>query len=143
MTKTFFDKQIERLKVRFGPKHFDAEFQKLASEEVSKMSDDRFAWVVSTWIGSRKPTDPPRIAEFKEARLAEEKSKKQTTLERAARVFEARNGRSPLEILEPHVGKVESVMEAIEVRRLQIMRERDANPNYDPMQDPKWKKGAT
>lgn len=74
MTQTFFVTQMERLKRRFGEKHFDAEFVRLASNEVGKMSERAFERTVDIWIGNRKIHDPPLMALFIEARCAEEKS---------------------------------------------------------------------
>lgn len=139
MTQETFKVQIERLKVRFGERHFDGEFIRLAWQEVKEMETSRFVWNVNTWLGSRKPSQPPMLAEFKEAMSAYEKSIKKTTIERVAKNYQDRTDTCPLKSLEPYVGRVSSVTEAIEVRRLQIMREKDKNPNYDPLKDPKWK----
>jgi hypothetical protein len=139
MTEEFFKAQLARLRTRFGEKSFDNEFSRLAWFEVRDMSDARFAWQVNTWIGSRRPSDAPMLAEFKESKLAEKKARKANTSERAATMMQAPVSKSALEILRPLVGNVASIAEAIEVRRLQILRERETNPDYDPMSDRKWR----
>lgn len=73
MNEQFFREQIGRLKTRFGDRAFDAEFVKLVALEVNTMSEQAFSRTVGTFIGSRKHTDPPRLSEFREARLREEK----------------------------------------------------------------------
>lgn len=73
MTQSEFFVQIERLKTHFGQKNFTPEFVKLLAREVSMISDYNFTVTVNTWIGSRRVTNPPLLAEFIEARLAHNK----------------------------------------------------------------------
>lgn len=128
MTREIFYQQIDRLKIRFGAKHFDTEFVRLACEKVLSMSDARFIWQVNTWIGSKRPSDPPMLAEFEEARLAEEKLKLKNDAIVAARAFEARKVKPLRDLLKPHFGYVESVGEAVEIARLNLIRKRDDDP---------------
>jgi len=80
MDQDIFKSEIKRLRVRFGDRAFDAEMTKLVWDEVSTMSADGFHKYVSTLIGHRGPFDPPLLAEFREARLFEERNnlKKET-----------------------------------------------------------------
>lgn len=74
MTEISFLAQIDRLKTRFGPKSFDAEFTKLLAKEVAIVPEDFFRGVVDTWIGMRKTSNPPLLVDFRECRLAWQKS---------------------------------------------------------------------
>ncbi len=137
--------QINRLKSRFGDKAFDDEFVKLAKAEFVPMADGNVIRAVDVWIGSRPANRPPLIADFREARLAEAKVRIDYAASEAMRGFE-RGPRGSIEsfrrIMRPLVGHVESVAEAIEIRKIQIRAEKAKNPNYDPMTDPKWTGGA-
>lgn len=138
MTDSFFRQQMGRLQGRFGAKAFDNEFVKLAWGEVQPMTEDGFRRFCNITIGTRPHNRPPLLTEFREAMLAELKAQRQTTLADVARNFEKRNGKSVLEILKPFVGQVRNVAEAVEVRTLQIIREKAKNSNYDPMCDRSW-----
>lgn len=127
MTEIFFLSQIDRLKRRFGEKHFDMEFVKLASFEAHKMSDEWFQRAVDAWVGSRSVSKPPLIAEFKEAKLKEEKYRLDNITKEAARSLDlpAQND-SLKKILKDQFGGTTSVKEAIEWIQLQNrLREAD------------------
>ncbi len=118
MTEIFFITQIDRLKRRFGEKHFDIEFTKLAAIEVRSMSEMGLQRAVDVWIGSRPNHKAPLLSEFREARLNEERF----TLERNARgaiqAIDAPASRGLKNILEEQYGNVTSVVEAIEYVKL-------------------------
>lgn len=131
--------QINRLKSRFGEKAFDDEFVKLATRELMAMVDANVIRSIDLWIGNRPHNRPPLLADFREARLAEAKVKFEYSARESMRAFESRRlGKSAIEMLKPLVGRVSSVAEAVEVRRLQIQAEMAKNPDYDPMCDEKW-----
>jgi hypothetical protein len=116
MNMSFFKGQMERLQRRFGEKHFDAEFQKLAQYEVGKMSESGFQKIVDIWIGNRKPHDPPLMANFVEARLAEEKNNLSRVTNGALNVVKAHDGLKG--ILKNQFNGVLSVNDAVELQRM-------------------------
>lgn len=73
MTRQFFETQVSRLVRRFGDRAFDPEFVALVADEVKDLPAEAFKLVVDTWIGNRRPHDPPMRADFVEARLAHAK----------------------------------------------------------------------
>lgn len=133
--------QINRLKSRFGDKAFDSEFVILAAREFAPMAEGNVIRAVDVWVGNRPANRPPLITDFRDARLAEAKVRVDYAATEAMRGFE-RGPKGSIEsfrrIMRPLVGHVESVAEAIEIRKHQIRIEKAKNPNYDPMTDPKW-----
>jgi hypothetical protein len=128
MTLLEFKHQTNRLRIRFGEKHFDEEFLKLVWREVSDMSAHGYQRFCDVLIGSRTANKPPLLSEFREARLSEQKIKFQNDL-RGAQNFLERE--APLEIrkhlktiLSKEFGGVESVSEALEVARTKLRIER-------------------
>lgn len=75
MNQEFFKVQWDRLVSRFGDRAMDQELMRLVAIEVGTMSQEAFRHSVDTWIGHRPHTKPPLLAEFREARLAEEKAR--------------------------------------------------------------------
>lgn len=141
MNQDVFKYQMQRLKTRFGDKHFDNEFVSLAWLEVKSMVPANFIRSIDLWIGNRPHNRPPLLAEFKEARLAEEKVRVSYAATEAMRNFErpgARTLESFQRVMKPLVGHVNSVKEAVEIRRIQIQAKRAKDPSYDPMTDPEW-----
>lgn len=88
MDESFFRTQIARFRSRFGDKAFDNEFAKLVAREVYDISEQDFLRVVDVMIGSRKHTDAPRLAEFREARIACDKRRFESEVRGAANVLE-------------------------------------------------------
>lgn len=121
MTQAFFITQMDRLKRRFGEKNFDAEFMRLASHEVSKMSEQAFQKAVDIWIGNRKTHDYPLIANFTEARLAEEKRELGLVAWQAAKAMTSGSvDKEGLKrILKEEFGGCLTVADAIEYTRMQ------------------------
>ncbi len=111
-----FAKQMQRLQTRFGPKAFDAEFVDLVWREVKDMGEQAFTRFVDVMIGSRAPTKPPLLSEFREARLAEHKRSFDNEVRGAARTM----AKPITEVLRPAFGGVASVKEAFEIARLRL-----------------------
>lgn len=132
MIQEVFNKQIDRLKVRFNEKHFDLEFTRLAWLEVKAMSESRFIWQVNTWLGSKPVNKPPMMAEFTEARLAEEKLKRSGEAAAASRAFHSRDTKPISEVLKPHFGQVTSIQEALEIARMKIRTQNGEDPGGGP-----------
>lgn len=116
MTREFFLHQIERLKIRFGAKSFDPEFIRILGLEIASLSDEFFRRTVDTWIGTRKNNNPPLLTDFREARLAHEKTKFTQEVSGAARTFEYKPFK---DIMRKHYN-VDSLSEAIELERLRL-----------------------
>lgn len=131
MTEVFFVTQIDRLKRRFGEKHFDVEFMKLASFEVAKMSEMGFRRAVDVWIGSRSHNKPPLLSEFREAKLNEDKQKLSSDANYANEVFNSGWHSGLNKILREQYGNVTSVNEAVELVRLKtILKENNEDQNH-------------
>lgn len=119
MTEIFFVSQIERLKRRFGEKHFDIEFIKLVSHEARAMSDTGFQRAVDIWIGSRTHLKPPLLSEFREAKLNEERIRLENTIRGANTVLSHPAKQEGLKrILKEQYAGVSSVTEAVDLIKL-------------------------
>lgn len=115
MTPAEFTSQWQRLINRFGGKCMDAELQRLALFEVKDMAAASFTRACDVWIGSRKHTDPPRMAEFREAAARENKREFEQTVRSALHAFEAR---AIPEILAAHgYTGCKTLFEAVQVER--------------------------
>jgi hypothetical protein len=130
MTEAQFKNQIQRLRVRFGDKNFDAEFIQLIWREVYDMSEQAFVRTVDVFIGTRPTTKPPLLTEFKEARLKEQKQKFEQDL-RGATQFLDRKAPEEMKaklklVLKGEFGGVENVKEALAVAKYKL------NPEQDP-----------
>lgn len=132
MKSEFFVAQMNRLKDRFGDKAMNKSFADLVWREVYDMSEVAFAKACDVWIGNRPHTKPPLLAEFREARMNEQKHKFQDDV-RGASYFLSR--KSPEEtrrhlklILSKDFGGVDSVSEALEVAK---HKQRIAKANND------------
>lgn len=130
MNQPFFISQIERLKSRFGFKHFDPEFVRLVANEIHDMSEHGFKRTCDVFIGSRSVNKPPLLSEFREARLNEEKYKHQpkTGAESAISWLESRTPPEQRErlklIFAQEFDGAETAAEALAVARRRI---REAN----------------
>ncbi len=112
--------QLERLKRRFGEKNFDAEFIKLVANEVRTMQPYDFIKQCDAWIGSRPPNKPPLLTDFREARLASEKTKFNFMVSDGAKVLEHPAKNDGLKkVLKEQFGNVLNVTDAIEWKRMQ------------------------
>lgn len=115
MKQTFFLEQMNRLKSRFGPKNFDIEFIKVVGIEIASVSEEFFMQTVNTWIGERKTSQPPLRSDFRDCRLAYEKTKLNTVVEKAAQTFHY----GLKDVLKKHY-KVDTLSEAMELERMKI-----------------------
>lgn len=115
MTEDFFRSQIERLRIRFGAKAFDSEFIRILGLEIAMVSDEFFRRTVDTWIGTRKNNNPPLLTDFREARIASEKSKFQVEVKKASEGFS--NGLAAVLQKAYNVG---SIQEAFELEKLKL-----------------------
>jgi hypothetical protein len=131
MTEKFFMDQIARLKARFSERAFDPEFTKIVAAECITMQDRAFENLVTFLIGSRAHNSPPKIADFREGRINEEKKGFQREVIGAARSVYGNSPSSSSHELKP-IGEVlatsfpgcKSVKEALEVARLKVMVEK-------------------
>lgn len=73
MTNDCWEYQKSRLKDRFGERNFSKEFCLLVAVECKAVPDRDFVDIVNRMIGSRIPTRPPLLVDFREARLGKEK----------------------------------------------------------------------
>lgn len=113
MTEDFYLSQIKRLQIHFGAKAFNSETVKIFAREVAPVSNEFFRDQVDRWIGTKKHTEPPRLAEFKESKLAFDKRSFVADCRKASEGFN--NGLK--EVLRK-VYKVDSLKEAFEMERL-------------------------
>lgn len=121
MTLIEFRDQIERFKKRFGEKAFDEEFIKLVWREVKDMPAHAFERTADVMIGARKHTDPPRVTDFREARLNAQKNAFDREVAGAANILRHPTLSKPLaEVLKRDFGAVDSVKDALEIARLRI-----------------------
>lgn len=115
MTEAFYLVQIDRLRARFGAKAFDPEITKVLAKEVATLSEDFFRNTVSIWIGSRKNSNPPLAAEFRECKAAYDRGKLRKEVDQATRGW----GTSLREVLRVKYN-VDSLQEAFELEKLKI-----------------------
>lgn len=115
MTEDFFRLQVERLKSHFGAKAFSYEFIRILGLEVAPIGDEFFRRTVDTWIGNRRNNNPPLLVDFREARIAFEKSRFQAEVSRASDTFH----HGLKEVLRKQYN-VDSLAEAIELERLKL-----------------------
>ncbi len=134
MTQIFFLSQIDRLKRRFGEKHFDIEFIKLVGQEVNSMSDMGLQRFVDVMIGSRTHNKPPLLSEFREARLNEEKQRLSRDGQKWVEEISRPARQKGLKKILKELYGVSSVKEAIEYERLQKGL-REANETKDHGED--------
>ena len=138
MTHEVWLTQKARLIDRFGKNNFSPEFSLLVSIECRQLPDSALREIVDALIGNRKPSNPPLIQDFRDARLAFERREfdRDANGARNALDWPAKDG------LQKYLTKAfpgcKTINEAIEVRRLQVQIEKAKHPNYDPMKDPKW-----
>lgn len=116
VTEIYYLSQIERLKRRFGERHFDPEFIKLVALEAHQMSDLGFQRTVDVMIGSRTANKPPLLSDFREARRNEEKHQFDNMTRAAAQVLSLPAKTDGLKkILKEQYGNAESVNDAIDL----------------------------
>lgn len=127
-----------RLVDRFGERSFSKEFSLLVAIECRPLPDQDFVQMVNAMIGSRRPNDPPLIADFRNARHAWERRVFERDLAGAERAMDmpAKDGLK-LYLAKKFPG-CKSLNAAVEVRRLQIQVQKADDHNYDPMCDRKW-----
>lgn len=139
MTNTCWDHQKSRLIDRFGKNNFSSEFSLLVAIECRSIPDHVFVDMVGAMIGARKPSDPPLIRDFRDARLAYERREYERNLYGAARAMHSPVlSRGLQDYLGNHFPGCKTIMEAVEVRRHQIEIQRAEDPSYDPMMDERW-----
>lgn len=139
MTPEFWNHQKSRLIDRFGERNFSREFSLLVAVECNSMPDQEFLHAVSAMIGARKPSDPPLIKDFRDARLAYERR----VFERDVRGASNAMNQTPWSLgLRAYLAKefpgCKTINEAVEVRKMQIQIRQAEESNYDPMRDVKW-----
>lgn len=119
--------QIDRLIVKW-PRAFDEETVKLIKREVLEMSDADFTYMVDHFLGTRPHTRPPLMPDFREARLAIEKTRFTKTVKQAARAVEQEGERRAVkDLMAEH--KVSNLTELFELARLQKLTEPDPGPD--------------
>lgn len=101
-----FVKGIVTLQTRFGRQQFDNEMNRLIQAEVIDMTYDWWQKTCDSFIGTRKPNNPPLLTDFKEAALRTRQSSFQRNLKRPT-------------------GIVDKEHKALVIERLQILREFD------------------
>lgn len=133
MTPMTFDAQMNRLQVRFGNRAIDEEFSRLVWRECASMLDEAFIRFVDVMIGSRTHTKAPLLAEFREARLAEEKHRFNRDVQGAAQAFEHGWSDKPTSQILHELGYTgcKTLVEAmeLEIHRRQILRADGINPD--------------
>lgn len=118
MTSQFFEEQIERLKSRFTPRPFDAEFVRLVSSCVATMENEDFRQMVDTFIGTRAANKPPLLVDFREGRIQVEKNKFKRTVIGATRAMSGFANSTVKEALTRHgFSGCKSINEAVEVQK--------------------------
>jgi hypothetical protein len=122
MTPATFNAQMKRLTTRFGLKALDQEFCSLVWRACSEMSDGGFITFCDVLIGSRKHTDPPRLQEFRDAVLAEQKRKFESDLKACDHVVH----RKPMPEILTRLGypSCKTLWDAVEVEREIIRMQR-------------------
>jgi hypothetical protein len=119
VTPEQFTAQLGRLVTRFSEKAFDQEFSQLVWREVHDMSEQAFTRTCDVMIGSRKHNDPPRLTDFREARLKEQKYAFDRDIQGACKVLAHPALAKPLaDILKRDFGAVSGVKDALEIARL-------------------------
>lgn len=142
MTADCWTQQKARFIDRFGKNNFSPEFSLLVSIECRSMPDEPFVHMVNALIGNRKPSNPPLMQDFRDARLAFEKRKFESEVRGASGMW---NGSARFVGLKVYLATnfpgCTSLSEATEIRKLQIMAEKTRNPAYHPMEDRTWMGG--
>lgn len=124
MTPQTFSVQVQRMQGRFGEKALGKEFIDLIWRECMTMSDGAFIRLADVFIGSRPHHKPPLLAEFREARLNEERVQFQRDLKSAVDAIE----RKPIPAILARIGYpgCKTAWEAVQV---QIHRNKVARAN--------------
>lgn len=128
ISEEFFLIQMTRLRTRFGEKAFDREMTRLIAQEVKTMSEAGLRRAIDVMIGSKPAHLAPLLAEFREARLAEERNRFNNETQAAAKALR----RAPEEmrsnirsLLDDHYDGASSLKDALEIARRKIKK----NPN--------------
>jgi hypothetical protein len=87
MTHDTWTQQKARFIDRFGQNNFSKEFSLLVSIECNSMPDQAFVDLANAMIGNRKPSNPPLLQDFRDARLAYERRKFESDVAGAARAM--------------------------------------------------------
>lgn len=121
ITEEYFNEQLNRLKARFGDRAFDPEFTVLVAKEVKQMDAADWVELVSFLIGSRTPSRPPLLSDFRDGRLAIEKRRFNKTVADASRVItHPAQGGGLKRFLTLNYPGAKSLWDAVEVERLRI-----------------------
>lgn len=135
MTNEAYVKQVQRMFERFGRKNFDPEFVSLVWREVCTLSEEQFARITDFFIGTRQPNKPPLLADFRDARIREEKNAFTREVQGAANVLTATAWQGGLKAyLAKHYPGCKSLWEAVEVRKVHraIAVAEGRNPDLEP-----------
>jgi len=138
MTHDTWTTQKARLIDRFGQNNFSKEFSLLCSIECQTMPDAPFVEMVNAMIGNRKPSNPPLLQDFRDARLAYEKRKFEADVTGAQRGMNTAWAGGLQAYLRREFPGCKTLNEAVEVRKHQIAIAKAEDANYDPMTDVKW-----
>lgn len=115
MTEDFFNDQVVRLKIRFGNKPFDYEFQRLVAAEVKFMSDKDFLDLVNFLIAMRPATKPPLLQDFRDGRINAEKKLLERNINGAIHVTNGEWPNGLKKVLEKDFPGCSSIKEAVEL----------------------------
>ncbi len=106
---------------RFGAKAFDEEFSRIIAAEVKFMSEVSFVKLVNFLIGSRPPSRPPLLADFREGRLNDEKNELQRNLNKAKDIFTNPSMAEGLKsILDRDYKGAKTALEAMHIEKLRM-----------------------
>lgn len=128
MTEMYFISQIDRLKRRFGERHFDPEFVKLCALESHTMSDLALQRAVDVWIGNRSHNKPPLLSDFREVRLSEEKLRMNRDINHATSVIKQGSG-GLKSVLKDQFDNVGSAWEGVELLKFKTKLKKAEDPD--------------
>lgn len=133
MTHEAYVKQVQRLFERFGRKNFDDEFVNLVWREVLQLTDEQFKRICDFFIGSRTPTKPPLLQDFRDQRVREEKHAFTREVQAASNAMNWPQAGLKA-FLAKHYPGCKNLNEAVEVRKIHraIARAEGRNPDQEP-----------
>lgn len=137
MTQIDFDIEMKRLVEVFGPQMFSKGRLALIWSSCASLSRESFRRIVDGFIRTMRTAPLPR--DFTESAAHERKNEFNREVDGAIAAFDQPWNTGLQSYLAKEFPGCKTLAEAVEVRRLQIQVAKANDPNYDPMQDPKWK----